>query len=72
MSELENFNIWFSTNKNAIEHLYYKLINMSKLYGIKINNTQQAKDDFISMIYNESSGQLINKQLYPEFFKKYK
>ena len=37
---------------------------MSKLYGINICNTQNAKDDFICMMYHESSKQLIDKNLY--------
>ena len=68
MSEMEDFNLWYKTNKNALGHLYFKLINMANLYGIQLNNTQRAKDDFICMMYHESSKQLINKKLYSEFF----
>ena len=70
MSEIDKFNKWFNVNKNALEHLYYKLINMAELYNIHINNTQNSKDDFITMMYKESSGELLDEILYSEFFIK--
>jgi hypothetical protein len=65
---MTEFNIWYEINKNALAHLYFKLIKISKSHGIKIINKQESMNDFIYMMYNESSKQIINPELYPEYF----
>ena len=65
---MDKFNIWYEINKNALAHLYFKLIKISKSHGIKIINNQESMDDFIYMMYNESSKKIINYELYPEYF----
>lgn len=65
-----DFNRWLKINRNALEHLYYHLIDLSLSYGIKIIDSEETVDNFIYMMYNESSKRVINKELYPEFFYK--
>ena len=62
------FTFWYEINKNALEHLYYKLIEISKSHGIQIIKRQITVNDFIYMMYNESSKQIIDEELYPEYF----
>jgi hypothetical protein len=63
-----DFNRWLKINRNALEHLYYHLIDLSLSYGIKIIDSEETVNNFIYMMYNESSKRVINKELYPEFF----
>ena len=65
-----DFNRWFKINKNVLEHLYNHLIDLSLSYGIKLIDNQHTINNFIYMMYNESSKKVINKELYPEFFYK--
>lgn len=67
---MSDFNHWFKINKNALEHLYHHLIDISLSYGIKLIDNQDTINNFIYMMYNESSKRVINKELYPEFFYK--
>jgi len=62
------FTLWYEINKNALEHLYYKLIEISNEHGIQIIKRQSTVNDFIYMMYNESSKQIIDEELYPEYF----
>ena len=52
---------WFQLNKKDLEYLYYKLIYISKAYGINIINNQSSIDEFICMMYN-----LSDKYIYDE------
>jgi hypothetical protein len=69
---MSNFNLWYDINKNALNHLFSKLIEISKSYGIIIIENNVSYNNFIKMMYYESSKKVIDKNLYPEFFyKKY-
>jgi hypothetical protein len=59
---------WFEINKNALEYLYYQLLEISSYHGIKIIVDEISKNNFISMMYNESNGDVIDEKLFPEFF----
>ena len=65
-----DFNLWYKINKNALNHLYYELINISKNYNIIIIDDNNSYNNYLEMMYNESSKRVINKTLYPEFFYK--
>jgi len=62
------FHYWYENNIGALEHLYDELIKLSKSYGINIIDNQQTINNFIKMMYNESDGQIIKKNLFPEYF----
>jgi hypothetical protein len=67
-----DFDVWYKINKNVLIHLYYKLIDISKCYNISIIDDDNSYDNFLEMMYNESSKTIIDKKLYSEFFyKKY-
>ena len=70
INEINNFNNWFNINKIALEHLYNRLILISKKYGYKLYLDQNTMNDFIRMMYEESEKKVIDKDLYPEFFNK--
>ena len=61
---------WFEINRNALEYLYYQLLDISSSHGITIIVDEISKDNFIRMMYNESSGDIIDEKLFPEFFQK--
>ena len=61
---------WFEINRNALEYLYYQLLNISSYHGIKLIVDEISKNNFINMMYNESNGDVIDEKLFPEFFQK--
>jgi len=69
---MHDFDLWYKKNKNALIHLYYILIDISKSYNIILIDDNNSYNNFLEMMYNESSKMVIDKILYPEFFyKKY-
>jgi len=67
---MHNFDLWYKKNKNVLIHLYYILIDISKSYNIIIIDNNNSYNNFLEMMYNESSKMVIDKILYPEFFYK--
>jgi hypothetical protein len=67
----KSINFWYINNKVALDYLFYNLIKISKTYGIIIIDNNKSYDNFIEMMYNESNGNIIDKRLYPELYKKY-
>jgi hypothetical protein len=63
-----SYNEWFNCNKNALEKLYYYLLNLSKSYGIILKDNDETINNFILMMYEESNKTLIDKNLFPEYF----
>ena len=59
---------WINININVLNHLYYKMIHVSKIHGIKIIQSQESFDNFVYMMYNECSRELISRELHPEYF----
>jgi len=69
---MHNFDVWYKMNENILTYLYYELINISKRYSIILIDDNNSYNNFLTMMYNESSKELIDKNMYPEFFyKKY-
>jgi len=59
---------WFYKNQELLEFLYNSLIDMSNSYDIKIIDNQNAVNDFITMMYNESGHvYILPKNSYPDF-----
>jgi len=59
---------WFYKNQELLEFLYNSLLNMSKSYGINIIDNQNAVNDFITMMYNESNHTyILPRNCYPDF-----
>lgn len=67
---MHDFDLWYKKNKNVLIHLYYILIDISKSYNIIIIDNNNSYNNFLYMMYNESSKKVIDKILYPEFFYK--
>ena len=67
---MSEFDFWYNTNKHALDELYYKLIYISNSYSIIIIDNNKSYNNFLKMIYNESSKKVIDKKLYPEYFYK--
>jgi len=65
---MDKVDYWINININVLNHLYYKMIHVSKIHGINIIDTQQSFDNFVYMIYNESSREVINRESHPEYF----
>jgi hypothetical protein len=69
---MHNFDLWYKMNENILTYLYYELMNISKSYSIILIDDNNSYNNFLTMMYNESSKELIDKNMYPEFFyKKY-
>ncbi len=69
---MNDFNTWYIENKNVLSHLYIELIDISKRNGINIIENKNSYKNFLNMMYNESYKEIIDKDLFPEFFyKKY-
>jgi hypothetical protein len=68
---MNNFDCWYSSNKSVLDNLYHRLITLSKSYGIIIKDNNNSYDNYLYMMYNESTKKIINKNLYPEYYIKY-
>ena len=60
---MDNFDNWFKMNKNALEHLYNKLLIISERHGYKLYRDQNTMNDFIIMMYEELFEELKSKNL---------
>jgi len=60
MKSTTNLDIWYHYNEPALQYLYNYLINLSKNYGLNINNSTDSYSDFVNVMYNESNGYLID------------
>lgn len=65
---MNSFEDWFEVNKYALKNIYDKLIELSKDCGIIIINNQNSINNYLRMMYNESNKDVINYELYPEYF----
>lgn len=65
---MNSFEDWFEVNKYALKHIYYKLIDLCKGCNIIIINNQHTINNYLKMMYNESNKDIINYELYPEYF----
>jgi hypothetical protein len=65
------FDNWWEHNSDVLENLYYELIYIAKTHGIKIINNQTTINSFIKMMYYESTKELVDYNLYPEFIRKH-
>lgn len=54
-----SFEDWFEYNQEELKKLYFELINISLKYNIKLINNQKSINEFIDLIYGESSKHLI-------------
>jgi len=60
MKSTTNLDIWYQYNEPALQYLYNYLIDLSKKYGLIINNSEDSYSDFVNVIYNESNGYIID------------
>ena len=65
---MHEIDYWIQTNFNVLVHLFKKLIVISNSNGIQLIDNQSSFDNFLYMMYKESSHSYIDKNLYPEFF----
>jgi hypothetical protein len=65
---MTNFVNWYKFNKNSLKFLFVKLNIICNSYGINILNNKDAFNNFLMMMYQESNKEVINEELYPEFF----
>lgn len=65
---MTNFDNWYKINKNALKYLFIELKNICSSNGIYLNKNKNSFNNFLIMMYQESNKEIINKELYPEFF----
>jgi len=65
---MTSFVNWYKINKNALKYLFVELKNTCSSYGIILRKNKNTFDNFLLMMYHESNKDIINKDLYPEFF----
>jgi hypothetical protein len=63
-----DFNEWKLKNKYILIYLYNNLYEMAKQYDIKIINNDVTYNNFLKMMYNESSKEVISRELFPEYY----
>lgn len=61
------FNEWKNKNKHVLIHLYNNLYIIAKKYNINIINNDITYNNFLKMMYNESSKEVISRELFPEY-----
>ena len=57
---MNSFEEWFHMNKVILKHLYYKLFDICETYGISMIDDNKSINNFLKMMYNESSGDIID------------
>jgi len=57
---MTKFDLWYISFEDNLQFLYYKLINISKENGLFIIESENSYNDFVDMIYNESSGNIFD------------
>jgi len=62
------FDFWYQKNKSALEHLYFKLIEISLNYSVYIFNDKKSFNHFLKMMYDQSSKNIIQENIHTEFF----
>ena len=68
MNSIHNFDNWYNNNQPVLQYLYYYLIETSKKYGINIITTDEAYNDYVDMMFNESNGYIVDHNDYPEHY----
>lgn len=62
------FEEWNYKNKNVLKVLYNELIYMSLKYKIEIIDNINTYNNFLKMMYNESSKTVLSEELFPEYY----
>ena len=63
-----SFDEWIKYNKPVLKHLFNKLFITCEEYGIHLINDKRAYQNFYLMMYNESTKEIVDRELYSEFF----
>ena len=63
-----SFDEWYNHNKPVLDSLFIKLYLICKEYNIHLNNDKESYEKFYLMMYNESTKEIVDKELYSEFF----
>lgn len=63
-----SFDEWFNYNKPVLDHLFIKLYLTCEEYGIHLTNDEESYKNFYLMMYNESTKEIVDRELYSEFF----
>jgi hypothetical protein len=62
------FEEWYNENLNALKELYFILLLISKYHGITLIENQYTINNFLKMMYYESSKDIITFEKFPEYF----
>jgi hypothetical protein len=64
-----SFDEWIKYNKPVLKHLFNQLSITCEEYGIHLINDKGAYRNFYLMMYNESTKEIVDRELYSEFFQ---
>ncbi len=59
---------WYKHHKPILKYMYDGFIEICKNEGLPIQKSVESEKDFYRMIYEESTGEKIDKQDYMEFY----
>ncbi len=60
-----DFKIWYSHYEPFLNELFNEFIDMCSLNNLNVYNNDETKHKFFLMLYNTSSGKLIDKKEFP-------
>ncbi len=60
-----NFDIWYKHHEPFLEDIYYDFVYICENNNIKLFNNSSTKQNFYKMLYNTSSGILVDKWDFP-------
>ena len=63
-----SFDEWMNHNKPVLDSLFMKLYLTCEEYGIHLTNDNESHKKFYLMMYNESTKEIVDRELYSEFF----
>ena len=66
----KSYKLWLNHNKDVLEFLYNKFLDICEEKNFKIIEDDSTESDFYKMMYEESTGELMDKNYFSDFFKK--
>jgi hypothetical protein len=63
-----SFENWYNSNMKVLKHLYETLVKICSLHDIQLIKNNESFNNFLYMMYNESTKEILDKNLYPEYF----
>ncbi len=66
----KSYQLWLNHNKEVLDFLYINFLEICEDNDFKLIEDDNTKSEFYKMMYEESTGELLNKNYFSDFFTK--